>query len=116
MTRENIEDQLRAVDYTAFRRFFNVALLHGGEIAVEDDQRRMVRGGFGANLIQFAAAHERCRVRSIAHLENSSSDLGSGAARQLHQFEKRFAALFARGHAGEARGALPSNAYEQGAL
>src|SRR5216684_4156581 len=116
MARKNIEDQLRAIDYPALRRFFNVALLHGREVAVEDDQRRFVRGGFTANLIELAAAHQRCGIRGIAHLEDGSSDLRSRAARQLDQLRKGFAALLARGHAGKAGRALPSDAYEQGAL
>jgi hypothetical protein len=84
MARKNIENQLRSVDYPAFRRCFNVALLHGRKVAVEDNQWYLVCRGFGANLIQFPAAHKRCGVRGIAHLEDGSSDLRSCTAGQLH--------------------------------
>src|SRR5260370_5384230 len=39
VARENIENELRAVDHAAFRRFFNVALLHRREIAETTERR-----------------------------------------------------------------------------
>ena len=81
MPRENVENQLCAVDHAAFRGFFNVALLHGRKIAVENDERRMVCRGFGANFIQLTAADERGRIGRVAHLEDGSGDLRAGAAR-----------------------------------
>ncbi len=116
MTSENIENQLRAVDHPAFRRFFNVALLHGRKVTVKDNQGRFVRRGFGTNLIQFATADQSCGIRGLSHLEDGSSDLRSRAARQFHELRKRFAALLACRHAGKTRSALPPHAYEQGAL
>src|ERR1700687_3744823 len=112
MTGENIENQLRTIDHPAFRGFLDVSLLHGREVAVENDQRRFVCRGFGANLIQLAAAHQRCGISGVTHLEDGSGDLCARAARQLHQLQKRFAALLARRHAGKSRRTLPSNAYE----
>ncbi len=88
MARENIENQLRSVDHPAFSRLFYVALLHRREVAVEDDERRFVRRGFGADFIQLAAPHQRCGVSGVSHLENSSSDFRSRAARQFNQLEK----------------------------
>jgi len=57
MPRENIKYELRAVDDPALRGFFDVPLLHGRQVAVEDDQRGFVSRGFRANFIQLAASH-----------------------------------------------------------
>src|SRR2546430_2408580 len=103
MPRENIENQLRAVDDPTFRRLFNVALLHRREVTIEDDQWRPVRGGFSANFIQLATADERGGIRSVTHLEDGSSDLRARAARQFNQFRKRLAALLASGRSEERR-------------
>ena len=88
MTGENIQNQLRAVDHPAFRGFLDVSLLHGREVAVEDDERRFVRRGFGANFIQLAAADERGGIRGIAHLKDGSGDLRARATRQFNEFSK----------------------------
>ena len=116
MTRENIENQLRAVDHAAFRGFLDVPLLHGREVAIENDQRRFVCRGFGANLIQLAAAHQRCGISGGTHLKNGSGDLRARAARQLNELCKRLAALLTRRHARKSRRALPTNAYQQSAF
>src|SRR5205823_12628671 len=81
MTRENIENPLGAVDHPTFGGFLDVSLLHRGEVAVEDDQRRFVGRGFGANFIQLAATYQRRGIRSVAHLEHGSGDLRSRATR-----------------------------------
>ena len=116
MPRENVENQLCAVDHVAFGGFFNVALLHGRKIAVENDQRRTVCRVFGANFIQLTAADERSRIGGIAHLEDGSGDLRACAARQLNEFCERRAALLARRHARKSRRTFPANAYQQGAF
>ncbi len=116
MARENVENQLRAIDDAAFGQLFDVALLHGGKIAVENDQLRLVGIGFSANLVQLAAAYQRGGVCGIAHLENRGDNGGASAAGEFHQFEQGFAALFARGHSGEAGCTLPADADEQGAF
>jgi hypothetical protein len=89
MPRENIENQLRAVDHPAFRGFFDIALLHGRKVAVEDYQRRPVCRGFGTNFIQLAPADERGGIGGIAHLKDGSGDLRACATRQLNELCKR---------------------------
>ncbi len=85
MARENIENQLRAIDHAAFRGFFDVPLLYRREITVKDDQRRLVCRGLGTNFIQLAAAHQRRRISGIAHLENGPRDFRPGAAGEFNQ-------------------------------
>src|SRR5207244_7604536 len=99
-------------DHPAFGGFLDVSLLHRGEVAVEDDQRRFVGRGFGANFIQLAATYQRRGIRSVAHLEHGSGDLRSRAARELFQLRMRFAALLARWPAGKAPRALPTHPHE----
>src|ERR1700720_2606110 len=55
VSRKNIQNQLRAVDNAALGGGLNIPLLHRREIAIKDNQRRLVRGGFRANLVQLAA-------------------------------------------------------------
>jgi hypothetical protein len=116
MPRKNIQDQLRAVDDPALGELLDVALLHRRKIAIKDNQLRLMGVRFRANFVQFTAPHERCGIRGIAHLENRGDDGGACAASQLDEFQQRFAALFARGHAGKSRRAFPSNAHEERAF
>ena len=109
MAREDIQYELRAVNHAALGGRFDVALLKGGEVAVKNNQRRFVRGGLGANLVEFAAAHQGCRVGGFAHLENRPGNFRARAARQFPEFCQGLAALFSRGHARKARRAFPSH-------
>jgi len=83
---KNVQNQLRAVDYTAVGGLFDVPLLHRREIAVKNDQRRFVRSGFRANLVQLPTTHECGGVGRLAYLVHGARDLGTGATRQLNQF------------------------------
>ena len=116
MAGENIEDQLRAVDDAAVHAALQVALLHRSQIAVEDNQRGLVRVRLGANLIEFAAADDGGRVHGLAHLQHAAGDHGAGAARQFGKFFERFprdAARVLTRHAGRA---LQAHAHQQHAL
>jgi hypothetical protein len=113
---ENVENELRAVDHAAFRDALDVALLHGRKIAVEDDQRRLARSRFRADLVQLAPADQRGRVRCFAELEDRARDLRPGALRQLNELGEGFALRLPRGHAGETRPPLPAHADKQRAL
>src|SRR5271156_3698511 len=113
MARENIQDQLCAVDNAALGELFNVALLDGRKIAVENNELCLMGVGFRANFVQLATSHQRGGVGGIAHLKNGGDNGGAGAGGQFDQFEEGFASLFARGHARETRGALPANADEE---
>ena len=91
---EDVQDQLRPVDHAAFGGLFDIALLHGRKIAVENNQRNFVRGGFGANLVELAAADQSGGIGGVANLEDGAGDVSAGAARELDEFRQRFAALF----------------------
>ncbi len=116
VTRENIENELRAIDHAALGDFFDVALLHRGKIAVENDQRRVVGVRRRAHLFEFASANQRGGIRGVAHLKNRAGHFAAGAFRQFHEFGQRFPALLPRGHAGKARRALPADAHQEHAF
>ena len=91
MPREDVQDELCPVDDAAIGGVFDVALLDGGKIAVENDQRRIPRSCLSANFVQFAAAHQRGRVGRVAKLKDRAGNLRACAARELGQFGQRFA-------------------------
>jgi hypothetical protein len=91
MSRKDIEDELRAVNHPACGVFFDVALLHRGKIAVENDERRIFGVGFGANFIEFAPADKRRGIGGIPQLEDGSGDFGACAAGKFDELGKRFA-------------------------
>ena len=78
--RKDIQNKLGAVDNAALRGGFDVALLHRREVAIENNQRRFVRGGLRANLVQLAAPDKRCRVRRFAHLKNRAGNFRASTA------------------------------------
>jgi hypothetical protein len=88
MARENVENKLRAVDDATLGELFDVALLHGRKIAIENNQRRVMRDGFGANFVEFAAANERGGIGSIAHLKQRGGNFRAGARGQFDQLQQ----------------------------
>jgi hypothetical protein len=81
MPGENIQDELRTINDAPIHTPFQIALLYGTELAIEDDQRRLPRLSFGTDLVQFASAHHRRRINRVAHLKDTASDNGAGTAR-----------------------------------
>ena len=81
MASKDVENQLRPVNHAALSGFFDVSLLDGREVAVKNNEWRLVRGRFRANLVQLAAPHERGGIGSFAQLENRSGNFCTGAAR-----------------------------------
>jgi hypothetical protein len=69
VAREDIQNQLSPVNDPPLGGFFNVALLNRGKIAIENDQRSLVCGGFGADLIEFAAANQSSGIGDVTYLE-----------------------------------------------
>src|ERR1019366_9680192 len=59
VSRENIQNKLRAVNYTAIGAFFHVAELHGRQIVIDNHQWNVPDLRFSPNLFQLAAPHER---------------------------------------------------------
>src|ERR1700674_40138 len=116
MPSKNVQNKLCPVDYSALGRLFNVSLLHRREVAIEDNQRRIVRCRFRADLIKLAASHQRCGIGLIAHLKHCACDFRSGAPSEFDELPKGFSSLLTRGHAWKPRRAFPAHADEQGAL
>ena len=113
---EDIEDELGAINHAAFGDFFDVALLRGREVAIENDKRGFVRGGFGADLIEFTATDERRGVGCIAHLMNRAGNLSSGAAGQFDEFVERILAQLGEHVRGYALRSLECYADQQSAF
>ncbi len=116
MLRENIENELRAIDHAAFGDLFDVALLRGREVAVENDECSFVRGGFGANFVELAAADECRGIGGVAHLMNRAGYVGSGAAGQFDEFVERLLAQLGEHVRGDALRALECYADQQNAF
>src|SRR6266576_3893718 len=95
---------------------FDVSLLYGRKVAVENDERRFVRRSFRADFVQFPAADKRGGIGGLSQLKDGSRNFRAGTTRQFNQFGKGLAARLARGHAGKARRTLPPHAHKQGAL
>src|SRR5262249_36237246 len=116
MTREDVQDELCAVDHAPFGGLLDIALLNRAEVAVEDDQPCLMGSRFRPDLFELSAPDQRGRIRRIAKLKNGRGYLRARAARQLYEFGQRFPAAFPDGHSGKARRTFPSDAHEQRAL
>ena len=83
---ENVQDELGAVDDFGVDGLFEVALLGGREVVVEDHHIGAAGCDGGRDLIHFAMADEGGGVRSRARLKHFFGDLRSGAGGQFGQF------------------------------
>jgi hypothetical protein len=63
--REDVENQPRAIDDAALGEFFEIALLHRRERAVDQDQVRVERLPLQGELLGLAGADEVARVRPV---------------------------------------------------
>jgi hypothetical protein len=82
-TREDVEDQLRAVDHADAPALLEVADLSRREVVVDDHRVRMVALHLGADLLDLPAAEEGRRVGSRAVLDDARADnLGVGGDRE----------------------------------
>jgi hypothetical protein len=86
--REDVQDELGAINNATVRPALQIALLHGRELAVKDNQGRLACGGFGADLLQLASSNDARGINSVAHLKNAAGDNCSRAARQFSEFLK----------------------------
>src|SRR6202166_4369290 len=116
MPRKNIQNQLRAINHSPLRHLLNVPLLYRRKIAVKNYQRRLMRIGLSANLIQFPASHQRRRIRGITYLKHRTDNFRSSAFRQLNQLPERHPSLFASGHPRKSWRPLPAHAHQQRAF
>ena len=114
--RENVEDQLRAVDHARADDFLHVAKLHGSEVVIDDHERDILQLGFVANFFEFAAAYERGGIERVANLQQRTADFRAGGNGQLFEFFERIAAQGARIEGAPVRSFLQAHADEQHAF
>ena len=72
--REDVEDQLGAVDHLALGRLLQVAHLCRREVVVEDDHLRLALLDEQHQFFELALADERCRVDGPAALHQRAGD------------------------------------------
>ena len=89
MFRENVEDQLSAVDHAGVDQFLDVALLRSREVVIEQQQIGGDRSGGARDLFQLAASDQGGRIGTVAMLQKLSDDLGAGTDRQRAQLGQR---------------------------
>ena len=77
---ENIQDQLGAVDDLDVQRFFQIALLGGRQIVVEDHHGRIVEMDLRLELVDFAGADQRGRIRPRPGLDEALGHARAGLA------------------------------------
>ena len=89
MFRENVEDELGAVDHPGVDQLLDVALLRSGEVVIEQKQIGGDRSGGARDLFQLAASDQGGRIGTVAVLQKFADDLGARADRQRAQFGQR---------------------------
>ena len=86
MARKNIQDQLRAVNHAAFRALFEIAKLRRRQIAVKNNERRIMQIRLDFYFLDLAASDYGGGIDLVAHLKNASGNLRARAASKLGQF------------------------------
>ncbi len=86
--REDIQDQLRAVNHAAFRGLFHVSQLHRRQIAIHDNQRNIAHLRFRFHFLQFSAPHQSGGIKRIAHLQDCASHFRARALGQGFQLRQ----------------------------
>ena len=84
--REDVEDQLGAVDDLRLERLLEVAHLRRREVVVEDDQVGLALLDQRLQLLELALAEEGGRVHGAAPLHQLAQDARAGGLGQQRQF------------------------------
>jgi hypothetical protein len=109
MAREDVEDELGAVDDVEVEDLFQIARLRRRQRVVEDHEVGAVVAAKRPQLVDLALADERAHVRFAALLHEVRDGLGTGRARQqleLGQMLVGALARAARQHHADQNGAL----------
>ena len=83
---KNVEDQARAVNDAALQQAFEVALLRGRQIVIENDEIRLVRCDLGADFLHLAFASECRGIRAMALALHLRADIRTGRFGQQTNF------------------------------
>jgi hypothetical protein len=86
MTREDVEDQHRAIDDRHRNDFLEILALARAQIVEHEHQLRAEIFHEIGDLAGFAAADERRRVEMIAPLDEARDDLRTGGLRERFEF------------------------------
>ena len=109
--REDVEDQLRAVDDLAPDLLLDLAQLRRRQLVVEDDDVDVGLCCGGRERLDLAGAEKRRRIRLRPFLEHAQHDLGAGGLRQAGELVERALGVEPAGASGDQadeRGALRS--------
>ena len=109
--RENVENELRAVDDLAAKGRFEMAHLRRGQLAVEDDDVDVQFGAGGGDHVDLAAAEKGRGIRLGPFLQHAQDDRCARRFGQAAQFVERafgIEPLRASGDETDERGALGS--------
>jgi len=87
---EDVEDELRAVEYAAGQCGLEVAKLRWRQIVIEENEIGFGGGSDAGDLFDFSGANQRRRIRLWAALQNLGDDLAAGAQEQFAKFGERF--------------------------
>ena len=85
-TREDVQDELGAINNLQIQRLFEVAELGGREVVVEDNQSRARGASRRMYFTDFAPPHQRGGIGLGGALQHGTHDLGSGAGGELVKF------------------------------
>jgi len=86
VAREDVEDELRAVEDAAGQRGFKVAQLRRRKVVVEENQVGPRRSGDAGDLLNFAGTDEGGGIGPGAALQELGSDLAAGTDQQITKF------------------------------
>jgi hypothetical protein len=88
--RKNVEDQLGTVDHSPVNDLFDVALLRSRQVVIKEKKVGIHRSGRAGNLLQFARADQRSRIRPVTPLQDFADNFRPRAPSQRPQFRHRF--------------------------
>ena len=80
---EDVEDETGAIDDAALGILFQIALLHGRERVIDEDQIGVERGALRLQLLGLAGSDEEFGIRLLDACGERANDCGTGRASKL---------------------------------
>ena len=113
---KNVQNQLRPVQHAAGQRRFQVAQLRRRKVVVKEHQIGLGRSGDAGNLLHFAGANQRRRIRPPAPLHHLGRHYAAGARHQLAKLGQGLFGVQLRRRTRSAATAARSNVRRAGKL